>query len=105
MLYFPPTVADRCDEMGWVLFPQDVQCFFESALLDQAVSSQVSTRGVSSDQVLFGEEALGSSVVARREMDLRKPECVFVVFCRLLVCAKGWEFEGTYGSKLAIYHL
>lgn len=80
VLQLPPTVANRVDQVGWVLLAENVERFFESALPDEAVSSQISTRGVSSDEVLFREKALGSSVVAGGEMDLRQPECVLVIF-------------------------
>lgn len=73
--------------MCGVLFAEDIECFFESILLDQAVSSKVPAGGVSCDQILLGEEALGSSIVASGEMDLGEPEGIFVVFCRRLAGA------------------
>lgn len=80
--------------MGGILFPEDVERFFEAILLDQAVSGQISARGVASDQVLFGEEALRARVIPCREMNLGKPECVLVVFCGLSVCDHQSEVRG-----------
>ena len=71
MLEFPSTVARVIDQVCGVLFAKNSKGFVESALLDEAVSGQVSTRGVSSDEVLLREKTLGSSVVAGGEMDLR----------------------------------
>jgi hypothetical protein len=87
MLNFPPAVANSCDEVDRVLLSQDIECFFESILLDQTVPSKIPARWISCDQVLFGEEALGSSVVAGREMNLGEPEGIFVVFCGVSACA------------------
>lgn len=38
VLYLPPTVAEGCDQMGRILFAEDVERFFEPVLLDQAVA-------------------------------------------------------------------
>ena len=80
MLEFPSTVARVIDQVCGVLFAKNSKGFVESALLDEAVPSQVSTRGISSDEVLLGEEALGSCVVPSREVDLRQPKRILVVF-------------------------
>ena len=68
--------------MGRILLAQDAERFFESSLLDQTVSGQISTGWISRDKVLFGEEALGASVVAGGEVDLGQPESIFVVFLK-----------------------
>jgi len=80
MLEFSPAIARAGNEVCRVLLAQHIECFFEPALLDEAVSRQISTRGVPRDQVLFGEKALGSSIVSGGEMDLGEPEGIFVVF-------------------------
>ena len=46
------------------------------------MSGQISTGWISCDKVLFGEEALGASVVASGEVDLGQPEGIFVVFLK-----------------------
>ena len=65
--------------MGRVLVSQDGNSFFILVLLDVAVGSQVSAGGVTSDEVVFRQEALCAGVVARGEVDLGEPECVLVV--------------------------
>lgn len=52
------------------------------------MAGQVPTRRVADDQVLLREEALGSSVVPCREVNLSQPEGVFVVFCIYFVSFK-----------------
>lgn len=106
MLYFPPAViGDGVDEMCRILLAEDIECFFKSILLNQAMSGKVATRRISCNQVLFREEALGSSVVASREMYLRKPESIFVIFCETSGCASLDEIEEAYGSMPAACHL
>jgi hypothetical protein len=80
VLEFSSTVAGIVDQVCRILLTENVQRLVKSALFDETVSSEVSTGGISSDEVLLREKALGSSVVAGGEMDLRQPECVLVVF-------------------------
>ena len=65
--------------MGRILLAQDAERFFESSLLDQTVSGQISTGWISRDKVLFGEEALGAGIIPSREVNLGQPEGIFVV--------------------------
>lgn len=66
--------------MGGVLLAEYVKSFVKSSLLYQTVSGKISTRGVSCYKVLLREEALGSCVVSCGEVDLGKPEGIFIVF-------------------------
>ena len=99
VLEFPSAVARVIDQVGGILFAEHIERFVESILLDKAVSSQVTTGGISSDEVLLGEEALGSSVVAGGEMDLREPECILVVFLYQISIRRQCEIMvAPYGS-------
>lgn len=53
MLQLPPDFARGCYEVARVLLPQYVQSFFESALLDLAVSGEVSAGGTVVDEVVL----------------------------------------------------
>lgn len=94
VLQLPPPIANRGDQVGWILLAKNAKRFFESTLLDEAVSSQISTRGVSSDEVLFREKALGSSVVPRGEMDLGQPKCVLVIFSSQVSIHNHFSIDG-----------
>lgn len=85
MLKFPPTIAPVCDEVGRILVTENIQGFFETILFYVAMSCQISARRISCDQILVRKEALCASVVARREVDLSKPECVFIILYRRLL--------------------
>lgn len=78
---FPPAIVDSRYEVGRILLAKNVQRFIESRLLDLTVCGQVFAGRVAGDEVLFGEEALSSRIVSGGEVDLGKPECVFVVVC------------------------
>jgi hypothetical protein len=67
------------DEVGGVSVAEDLEGFSVAVLLDEAVAGEVAARGVSGDEVLLGEEGLGSGVVARGKVDLGEPEGVVVV--------------------------
>jgi hypothetical protein len=82
--------------VGRILLAQDAEGFFEPSLLDQTVSGQISTRWISSDKVLFGEEALGASVVASGEVDLGQPEGIFVIFWKQLRSALAHTYVDRY---------
>lgn len=53
MLQLPPDLARGCYEVARVLLSQYVQSFFESALLDLAVSGEVSAGGTVVDEVVL----------------------------------------------------
>ena len=84
MLEFPPNLARGSYEVCRILFPQDVQSIFESILLYVAVSCKILTGRAMIDEVVFGEEALSTSVVASGEVDLSQEESVISIACRML---------------------
>ena len=90
--------------MGGVLLSKNIERLLESSLLDQAVSSEISTRRISGDEILFCEETLRSSVVSSRKVDLGKPEGILVVTCRILERMRkevGKEDEPVKASSLS----
>lgn len=76
MLKFPPYFARVGYEMCRILLSQHAQGIFELVLLDVAMSCEISARWAMFDQVMFGQESLGTRVVARGEMDLSEEEGV-----------------------------
>lgn len=83
MLDLFSTIARARNEVDWVLFTKDIESLLKSALLNQAMAGEISAGWVSCNQILFREEALRSSVIACREMNLRKPESVLIVVYRM----------------------
>lgn len=65
--------------MARVFLPQYIQGFFELVLLDLAMGGQVAAGGTVVDKVMLSEEALGSSVIAGREMNLGQEKGVFSI--------------------------
>lgn len=80
MLKLPPTIAGTRDEVCGILLAKDSKSLLKSALFYQTVSGKIPARRVPCDEVLLREEALGSCIVSGGEMDLSKPECVFIIF-------------------------
>ncbi len=76
MLQLPPDLTRCCYEMARVLLSQYVQSFFKSALLDLTVSGEVSAGGTVVDEVVLGQEALSSCIVARGKVYLSQEEGV-----------------------------
>lgn len=79
MLQLPPDLTRGCYEVARVLLTQYVQSFFESALLDLAVSGEVSAGGTVVGEVVFGQETLSPCIVARRKVYLSQEEGVIGV--------------------------
>lgn len=68
--------------MRRVPFSENHERLFVARLLDKAVACEVATGWVPGDEVLFGEEGLSASVVARSKVDLGEPKSVLVVVWR-----------------------
>ena len=60
--------------MTRVLLSQDIQGFLELVLLDVAMGSQVTACGAVVDEVVLGEEALSTGVIAGGEVYLGQKE-------------------------------
>lgn len=73
-------------QVAWILLSQDIQGFLESVLLDLAMGGQVAAGGGVFDEIVFGKEALGTSVVAGGEMDLGEEKGIFCITC---LCESG----------------
>ena len=56
--------------MAGILIPQNIQCFFESGLLNLAMSSKVAASWAVVDEVMLCQKALGPSIVAGGEVYL-----------------------------------
>jgi hypothetical protein len=71
----------RCvrDQVCGIPFAEHAECFFVPRLLDEAVASEISTRGIAVNEVLFGEESLSSRIVPRGEVNLSQPEGVIII--------------------------
>lgn len=89
VLQFAPAVACTRDQMSGILFAQECEGFVKSGLLDKTVRGKVPARGISGNEILFGQEALGSSVIACGEVDLGKPKGIFVIVWQSLAHRHG----------------
>lgn len=65
--------------MRRVSFSENCEGFIVAGLLDKTVACEVSTRRVSGDEILLGEEGLGASVVASSKVNLGEPKGILVV--------------------------
>ena len=65
--------------MTWVLLSQDIQGFLELVLLDLAMGGQVTACGAVVHEVVLGEEALRTGVVASGEVYLGQKEGIVCI--------------------------
>ena len=79
MLQLSSYFARRSYEMVGIFITEDIQGLFESVLLDLAVGCKVSTGGAVIDEVVLGQEALSSYIVARRKVYLGQEEGIVCI--------------------------
>jgi len=75
-----PAVAWPGYEMGGIPVTEHIEGFLKFSLFNEAVTREISTRGIPRNEVLPREETLSASVVSSREVDLGQPEGIFVIF-------------------------